>query len=358
MNQKKIGKFIAELRKEKDLTQEELASKVGITKNAVSKWERGLSLMDVSLMQPVCDILGISIVELLNGEKIKQEDIKSKSESTLKDTITYSKKKIKKSKIKSIMFTTIAIALLLVVVFFGYKFYLLNKYTYPKPDNVKEIVEGLKNPKEVKILKKTIPDNDYLTIENFRIRNDLKDYKFEENIHPKDGPVRIYTYRKELGNDKKSTIQFSIEDEGMDLVSAYSSQLDFYGDGDINAEAFNKADRKFFLLKNDINNEIDFLKYVADNYYKENNIFMDKRTMMENYAFNLFVDIAVPHFKDLTLIKGDYTGFISCVGKNEDGYAYEVSILRDGKIYNIITNDQRFANEDYMIDLISTIEIR
>ena len=63
MNQEKIGRFIAKLRKEKNLTQEELANKLGITKNAVSKWERGLSLMDASLFKPVCKILGISIVE-------------------------------------------------------------------------------------------------------------------------------------------------------------------------------------------------------------------------------------------------------------------------------------------------------
>ena len=70
MNQEKIGKFIFTLRKERGLTQEELATKLGITKNAVSKWERGISLMDMSLLNPLCDILGISITELLNGEKI------------------------------------------------------------------------------------------------------------------------------------------------------------------------------------------------------------------------------------------------------------------------------------------------
>ena len=62
MNQDKIGKFIAQIRKEKKLTQEDLASKLGITKNAVSKWERGISMMDMSLLIPVCDILEISII--------------------------------------------------------------------------------------------------------------------------------------------------------------------------------------------------------------------------------------------------------------------------------------------------------
>lgn len=56
MNQEKIGKFIAKLRKQKKLTQEQLAEKLGITKNAVSKWERGLGLMDLSLLKPLSHI--------------------------------------------------------------------------------------------------------------------------------------------------------------------------------------------------------------------------------------------------------------------------------------------------------------
>ena len=72
MNQEKIGKLIAELRKEKNLTQEELGRKLGVTKNAVSKWERGLSLMDMSLLKPLSVVLDISIVELLNGKKISK----------------------------------------------------------------------------------------------------------------------------------------------------------------------------------------------------------------------------------------------------------------------------------------------
>ena len=117
MNQEKIGKFIAELRKEKKLTQEELANKLGITKNAVSKWERGLSMMDVSLLKPVCDILEISIVELLNGERIKQDDLKIKTDDTLKNTIEYSNKQIKNSRIKSIILTSLDITIIFVIVF-------------------------------------------------------------------------------------------------------------------------------------------------------------------------------------------------------------------------------------------------
>ena len=98
MNQEKIGKFIAELRKQKKLTQEQLAEKLGITKNAVSKWERGLGLMDLSLLKPLSHILEVSVTEILNGERFTKEEIDSKSEETLIDTLDYSAKEIKKVK--------------------------------------------------------------------------------------------------------------------------------------------------------------------------------------------------------------------------------------------------------------------
>ena len=61
MDQLKIGKFIAECRKEKSLTQMQLAEKLGITDKAVSKWERGIAMTDSSIMLDVCGILGISV---------------------------------------------------------------------------------------------------------------------------------------------------------------------------------------------------------------------------------------------------------------------------------------------------------
>ena len=85
MNQEKIGKFIAKLRKQKKLTQEQLAEKLGITKNAVSKWERGLGLMDLSLLKPLSHILEVSVTEILNGERFTKEEINSKGKELKTD---------------------------------------------------------------------------------------------------------------------------------------------------------------------------------------------------------------------------------------------------------------------------------
>ena len=83
MNQEKIGKFIAQMRKEKNLTQEELGNMLGITKNAISKWERGLSLMDLALLKPLSEILEVSINEILQGEKIENNKYLDKYEDNI-----------------------------------------------------------------------------------------------------------------------------------------------------------------------------------------------------------------------------------------------------------------------------------
>lgn len=69
MDNEKVGQFIAALRKEQHLTQRELAEKLHVTDKAVSKWERGLSYPDVALLPALAEILGVTVGELLNGER-------------------------------------------------------------------------------------------------------------------------------------------------------------------------------------------------------------------------------------------------------------------------------------------------
>ena len=83
MNQEAIGKFIAVCRKEKGLTQMQLAEKLNITNRAVSKWETGKSCPDTSIMLELCDILGITVNELLSGERISMENYQKKAEENL-----------------------------------------------------------------------------------------------------------------------------------------------------------------------------------------------------------------------------------------------------------------------------------
>lgn len=83
MNQIKTGKFIAKCRKEKNLTQAQLAEQLNITDRAISKWETGKSMPDSSIMLALCEILGISVNELLSGEAIDMEHYEQKADENL-----------------------------------------------------------------------------------------------------------------------------------------------------------------------------------------------------------------------------------------------------------------------------------
>ena len=89
MDQEKIGKFIAECRKEKGLTQVQLAEKLGTTDKSISKWENGICLPDSSLYEPLCNILEITINELFAGKKIKDEDYKKVADENLIKMLKY-----------------------------------------------------------------------------------------------------------------------------------------------------------------------------------------------------------------------------------------------------------------------------
>ena len=96
MNQEKIGKFILECRKNKKLTQAQLAEKLDITDRAISKWETGKCMPDSSIMLELCEILGISVNELLSGEMIEMKDYDKKAEENLLNMAKREEKQNKK----------------------------------------------------------------------------------------------------------------------------------------------------------------------------------------------------------------------------------------------------------------------
>ena len=92
MDQIKIGRFIAEKRKERNLTQLQLAEKLGITDRAVSKWENGKSLPDASVMLELCALLGITVNDLLCGEVVSMGNYDEKVEKTLLEIVRQKEK--------------------------------------------------------------------------------------------------------------------------------------------------------------------------------------------------------------------------------------------------------------------------
>ena len=96
MNQEKIGKFIAKCRKDKKMTQSELAEKLGVTDKSIGNWENGRNMPDLSLFKPLCDELGITINDLISGEKINKDIYQEKFEENIVNTIDYTTKRMNK----------------------------------------------------------------------------------------------------------------------------------------------------------------------------------------------------------------------------------------------------------------------
>ncbi|MDE6141247.1 MAG: helix-turn-helix domain-containing protein [Bacilli bacterium] len=131
MDNVKIGKLIAECRKDKKLTQKELAEKLGVSDKSVSKWENGNCLPDVSLYMELCNILGITLNEFFLGERIKEEEFKEKADQnlfnvlegsvfSLEEKIKYYRKKWKKDH-RFELTVELIICLVLLFIFFDKK---------------------------------------------------------------------------------------------------------------------------------------------------------------------------------------------------------------------------------------------
>lgn len=128
MDNKKIGLFIANLRKEIGLTQKELADKLFITDRAVSKWERGLSLPDISLLDNLSSVLGVSVIEILKGERIKDKG----SNDEIIHSLEYAKVSFKEkvNNIFNIASITIILVIMSVLLFYNIKIYLIQGVKY------------------------------------------------------------------------------------------------------------------------------------------------------------------------------------------------------------------------------------
>lgn len=188
MNYEDIGKFIQEKRKEKGLTQKELAKKIGVTDKAVSKWETGAGCPDVSLLESLSKELDCSILEILKGRNISSVDV-VEMDNYIKDTIDYSKNKYKIIINKFITFLIIFIVILLLI------FNIINigkqrikkNYDYVKYSSTPYKNEILENISIIRNNKGNYQDDDYQKIitnldkiENNIKRNVLLNYQDEK----------------------------------------------------------------------------------------------------------------------------------------------------------------------------------
>jgi len=118
MDKEKTGQLITELRKEKGLTQKQLAEILNVTDKAVSKWERGLSFPDISMLEPLSSVLDVSIMEILAGRKQEEDEVLTREEAQkiVNDSVELSDEEIRHKKEKSRLLITILIVLFLLLI--------------------------------------------------------------------------------------------------------------------------------------------------------------------------------------------------------------------------------------------------
>ena len=269
MNYEKIGKFISEKRKEKGLTQKDLATLIGVTDKAVSKWERGLGCPDVSILEILSECLNVSILEILKGRKIENEIIPiTEANDYVKQTVEYSKlsnkNKLKEILSKIIMFLILLISVILFILNIIHIIYLNHKESYNfnsnditemktkvtqieknidiitnnqgiySDDDYKKIIETLEN--EIKQIKK-IPILKYTGIKNLTLNDLFLFYYYypssidmlsiSQVLFNYDSSINDYIY---LYKDifKMRTYNISNIDDTAYKISHYNHKIDSY----------------------------------------------------------------------------------------------------------------------------------
>lgn len=220
MKNEQIGKFIAELRKEKKLTQKDLADKLNITDRAVSKWERGLCLPDIMLFNSIATILDVSIVELLNGKRIKEnKDIKDKELIKTFSNIEQSTKEKYNSKINLILLLIAGISILVISYNLIKPLYYIKKTYMTTVESTDLLIDNVSNKMNlIKNDQGIFTDTEYREILNYiDLIEEHNDIKRDNKLYKKDA----YTFDEIFDYVKNRYCHLVISDVSLSTMNIY-----------------------------------------------------------------------------------------------------------------------------------------
>ena len=223
MDQVKIGKFIAELRKNKNMTQQELGDKLNVSFKTLSKWENGRGLPELSTLKPLSEELGVSINEILSGEKLEKQDYQEKFEENIVNTLDYSNKKIKNIKYICMIFIICTILVLLIMfTLFGIDITRMRNnepiffsnwgFNYVPPINLDDI--NIENAIKDYLIREDEKNNHYDNEKSFvAMRTYLIDEKSKEKYYVYAWVLqeKYYLYDSKVTKDTGSSIPYKFE---------------------------------------------------------------------------------------------------------------------------------------------------
>ncbi len=336
MNQEKIGKYVREKRKEKNLTQLELAEKIGVSDRTISKWENGICLPDFSHFEFICKELDITINELLSGEDIKKDEYLKKFEENFIKTFLYKEKMRKKKQKQKLLIGLIIIVLIL---YFIYKIILVEMYY-----QTRELTKDLK-----------IYENDMETIKienkdsaNFIVDNNIEFKIPEEFIEITDSSKsslifdNCHTFSKNLTEENKfdSTLVFCRNLDS--ILSMYNSE---YKSGFI----FDFNVYKLYTKYN-LEDEIDIIQYYYKNNKRNLNVLSKLNDIKINIIVNNYVNTVLPASDNFEHLSGDLRGYLIY---NKDVF-YAMLLVRN-EIYSFTFYNQNDNGITYN-DIIKFLE--
>ena len=350
MNQKKIGKFIQERRKLKELTQVELAEKLGVSNRTISSWENGNSLPDYSMFQDLCNELDISINELLSGEKLTEENYQKKLEENFVSTIDYNNKKRNKKIKKFIIFITIIVVLYLLykafIAYFYYKDYSTHEdNSFPYNQNIESIQIHNNSKANTDVLRNEL--NIYIP-EGFELITDKAKSSFVmDSCEP---------YIKEWKDKETFSAMILVCDEtrAHDLLN-----LDYHG---INNTIFPWLNIYSLLDKYNIHDSIDLIKYYQNHYQFEQNLFTSSDDIKINYIARTYSNFTIPSYDKFHYLEKDLRGY-SIEHKRDDKTYFNDTIIsyKNGtygeKVYSVsfFNSKEKYFNHENSFEIINSI---
>lgn len=344
MNQQKIGKFIQERRKAKDLTQVELAEKLGVSNRTISKWENGNSLPDYSIFNDLGDELDVSINELLSGEKLTEENYQKKLEKNIVDTIDYNNK-VRNNMIKKLIVIMIGV----IIIYFLYKcfilFYFSTRFMYQDVDN-------------------RFPYNK--EIYTIKIKNNGKANKVFGASYDK---INLYVPKEfELVTDKVSS---SFVMDNCDVYiknpvnkSTFDSAIlicERPYDNIGNLDYFNIIPRGFPYLneykvteKYNVDNTLDLIKYYEKHYEDKLNIFTSSDEIKMKYLSGMYSSL-LPSYSKFFYLEKDLKGYMT---ESVGGRAhYQALLYFYDDVYSIsfFNNNGDYFNYEKVLEILNSI---
>lgn len=310
----KTGKIISEARKNKNMTQKELASKLHISDKAISKWERGLGYPDISFLIPLTKILDISLYELLSGEKEEVEE-------TLKKTINYSNKELKrKNKEYKNKLIIIVVLISIVSIFIGYRSFNFVCYNlnFINNEQYQELIKGyvVKDVIEVDSIK--LNESDYIEYQNIKLKNIFEGYeKTEENDY--------ISY-----SNKEQNTHVTIS-KSRQFIEYLEEEIALFGVDDFR---MNNLINSSFDKKINFKNDLELFEYLYDTRDKIGSMFESINSMKENYYIKQISFIMLPSSEYISEIKGDVTGYIINVSDKQK--IKELHIFDEKENYNLL----------------------